>query len=491
MNGAFGAMWAYWPYGAVAAGLIAFRLAMRRAGRGPGVPIGWFLAYALGRPAARWLAHPSLFPGLGAWADTVSEIVLACAVLRLAVFLAAELPARRRGRPMARITRDFLLGILFALAALIVLRVRGNVHLAGILTTSAVLTAVIGLAMQATLSNFFAGLAIQLERPFALGDWIAVGEHEGKVIGITWKSTRLLNRERQMVYLPNAMVTSGPIRVFTRPEPGYIVKFDIGVEYDAPPDRVSRTIREAIRGHPDIPGTPSPEIRLKSFGDFSITYEIRFVLTAPERERRVVADVNRILWYALRREGIRIPFPVRDVRHAHVERARAERKREDTGREIETVLARLDILSALDGPERARLAREAPCVRYAAGEDIVRKDDPGDSLFVILEGRCVVERRTPGDERPAPELAPGDCFGEMSLLTGEPRSATVRATTETLVLRVGKTCFAGILGRHPDLAARLADIMTRRLPAPGAAPQSAGEIRDRSLLNRIRRFFGL
>ncbi len=479
---------------AAALALTAYRTAARRSAAAAKLPVNWLLVYLWGRFAARLAIRMGWIAALPALAETLLMVALCWAVIHLVFYLLFE--RRHAGDPrppMARLTRDVFLTAIYAVAAIVVFRTHGGANLAGILTTSAVLTAVIGLALQATLNNLFAGIAIQLEHPFGIGDWIAVGPYEGRVISISWKSTRLLNRDRQMVYVPNSMVTASAFQVFTRPDPVYVAKRFIGLGYEAPPDLVIETLLQAIRQLPDIEPNPPPEVWLKSFGDFSVLYEMRFGLADPTRENRVAADLNRSLWYALRRAGLRFPFPIRDVRLAHEERRRIESDRAEDRRRIAARLRALPLLAGLDDAGIDRLALEANCAVYGAGEIVIRRGDPGASLFVILEGRCEVWSGDPERSDRLAEISEGDCFGEMSLLTGEPRSATVRASADTTVLEIEKELFADIMRERPAVVAELASRLEQRraagrLQAPLPATTSSSEA---GLLFRIRRFLHL
>lgn len=475
-------------------GLLAYLWAAGRFRSLPRLPLVWFILYAWGRPIAGLLSHASLFPDLAPWVRTGFDIVLCWGFIRLALYAAVEWPRRGSARPpLARITRDFLLALLYAGSALVLLRTRGNVNLAGILTTSAVLTAVIGLAAQATLSNFFAGLAIQFEHPFGIGDWIALGDVEGEVISITWKSTRLLTRDRHMIYVPNSATLTGALRVPTRPTRDYTVKFLIGLEYDAPPNKVRRVILDAVRRQTEIRPEPPPEVRLKRFGDFSIDYEVRFTLDDPKLEHAVVCRIQNDLWYALRRNQIRIPFPIRDVQHAHIERKREEQARLARQAGIERLLAGIPLLSALPPADLARLAAEAPVRTYAEREVLIRKGEPGESLFVLLEGSASIRAGESESSHRVADLHPGDCVGEMSLLTGDARSATVVAEADLCVLEIGKALFGATLKANPGIVERLAHLAAERragLAASGASPAAAGAV-PIPLIARIRKFFGL
>lgn len=473
--------------------LSAYHWAAGRSRRLPPLPLAWFILYAWGRPLADLLSHDALFPDLAPWARTGFDIVLCWGFIRLALYVAVEWPRRKNARPpMARITRDFLLAVLFTGSALLLLRTRGDVNLAGILTTSAVLTAVIGLAAQATLSNFFAGLAIQFEHPFGLGDWIAVGDVEGEVISITWKSTRLLTRDRHMIYLPNSATLTGALRVPTRPTRDYTVKFLIGLEYDAPPNKVRRVLLDVVRRQPQVLPDPPAEVRLKRFGDFSIDYEVRFTLDDPKLEHATVCRIQNDLWYALRRNQIRIPFPIRDVQHAHIERKREEQTRLARQAGIERLLARTPLLSALPPADLARLAGEAPVRTFAGQEVLIRKGEPGESLYVLLDGSASVRAGEDAASPKVAELHPGDCVGEMSLLTGDRRSATVVAEEDLCVLEIGKALFGTTLQANPGIVERLAQLAAERKAGLSAAPSAAAPgAAPVSLVARIRQFFGL
>lgn len=474
--------------------LLLYRWTAHRSPRLHEIPLDLFLLYTWGRPVGHLLVHPALYPDWANEIQTGFDILLSWGWIRLGLYVVVEWPRHRSQRsPLARITRDFLLAILFTASAFILMRTRGNVNLVGILTTSAVLTAVIGLAMQTTLSNFFAGLAIQFERPFGLGDWLIVGDNEGEVISITWKSTRLLTRDSHMLYLPNSTLITGSFRVLTQPTPDYTVKFLLGVEYDAPPNKVRQAVLEVLSQQLPVQLEPAPEVRLKTFGDFAIFYEIRFTFRTPRLEHIVVGQIHNALWYALKRNGIRIPYPIREIQHAHIERRRLEQSRLSHLIEIENMLAGVPFLSALQPADRARVAREAPCRTYAEGEIIISKGDKGDSLFIVLEGSCAVRTTEGGNAKTFAKLLPGDCFGEMSLLTGDPRTATVYTERDTRVLEIGKDLFSTVLNANPDIAVQLAELLTQRRKGLLSAGESKTESGADSggLLTRIRRFFGL
>jgi small-conductance mechanosensitive channel/CRP-like cAMP-binding protein len=476
------------------AAFAAYRWAVRKWHRLPGIPSALVFAFLGARLVHVWTRHVGL-PLAASWSGILADVLLVWVVIRLVFDAAVEYPMRRRGKGgVTRITRDFVLFICFGVAALVLLRTQGNVNLAGLITTSAVLTVVLGLAAQSTLSSFFAGLSLQLDRPFSVGDWLQYGDITGRVVGITWKSTRLLTRENVLIYVANSEIESSVLKNYSKPNDLYVATLPLGLDYEAPPNLVRRVVLQTLEEQPQVQKSPAPEVRLVGFGDFAINYQVRFWSRDFANEGRVLAEINNRLWYALRRHGLRIPFPIRDVRLAHVERRRDEQCALARRRAIADLLPTVPILQSLSDDERGRLAAGASIRDFGAGESIVREGAPGESLFIIGSGRCEVTAADPGGaERPLARVGRGDFFGEMSLLTGEPRSATVRAVEDTTVMEIDKALFAGILAANPQLATQLAEVLARRqaeLKANAHAGR-AGASGTHRLITRIKGFFGL
>ncbi|MBU0769156.1 MAG: mechanosensitive ion channel family protein, partial [Proteobacteria bacterium] len=287
----------------------------------PDIPIGLIILYLIARIIASITRDLTWAAEWAPWIQVASVVILSWAVARLTFFIFIELPLRlRKKEELPNITRDLILLTCYAILLVIVLRFKSNINLTGIMTTSAVLTVVVGFAAQTTLSSLISGLMLQIERPFGLGDWIKLGEMQGMVIGITWKSTRLLTREKTMVYIPNAEITNKSFFNYSRPTRMFVARVYIGIEYEAPPNTVKDVILQVMNQHPQVLKTPPPDIYLKEFGDFAITYEIRFCHSNFANEPKIKSDINYQIWYALRRNNIKIPFPIRDVHLNHIER---------------------------------------------------------------------------------------------------------------------------------------------------------------------------
>jgi len=481
--------------GAIVA-LIVYRYAAARIRRLPVIPLGLFILYLLLRLVMVALPERIEEARLYRWAEVIAAILLYCAIVRLLFALLVDyLRQWRKKPPVPKITRDFVLLAAYALIAIVMLRTRGNVNLLGLVTTSAVLTAILGLAAQNTLGNLFAGLSIQMERPYRIGDWIRFGDQAGRVVAIGWKSTRIHTFEDELVFIPNLDIAKSTVKNYSRPTPRHIMRIEIGVEYGAAPDRVRQVLLDIVRQDRRVLKIPPPDLRAMDYDDFAIRYQLRFAYEDYGISQRLKADITNRIWYALRRAGIRIPFPIRDVHHRHVERQFETRQLEKIRERARLDLDRVPILEPLSSEERAKLAQGMAIEEYGDGEVVVRQGKPGDSLYIVHRGNCDVMVQM-GEAPPSKvaTLAPPAFFGEMSLLTGEARTATVQAKGEITVFSIGKGLFSEILAANPGVSDELAKALAKRQNelAELAGRQREDEAKQASrLVKRIKAFFGI
>lgn len=444
--------------------LSVYMLLSKRTRLLPDLPLGWLILYFAIRAVFELVGHLPLVSEYEKWIAVGYSVVLSWAIVRLTFAFLLELPLKKwKAIEIPHITRDFILLVCYAILFFIVLRTRGDVNLAGLITTSAALTVVIGLAAQTTLGNFFSGLVLQMEHPFSIGDWITYNSHTGRVTGITWKSTRIVTRDNVLIYLPNNELSNGILINYAQPDRRMVGRLNIGLEYDAPPYQVREVILGILRQHPKVLKTPRPQVRLISFDDSSINYEIRFWYDNYLYHPQIKADINDHLWYALRRNKIGIPFPIRDTQHAHIERRYKRKARQRLSAKIIDMLNNVPLFEALTAEDRQKIAEEATIQEFGSGEPIVHQDEPGDSLYIILSGACgvLLETKDKGTKKVA-TIKKGDFFGEMSLLTGEARKATVKAMEYATVARVDKALFSTFLASNPQVCEKLGTVMAQR-----------------------------
>lgn len=406
---------------------------------------------------------------------------------------------QRRHVAVPRLVVDlFNFVVLAAVAVAVLNRVFGVHDLSAFLVTSTVLSAVIGLAVQDTLANVAAGLALQAEHPFTVGDWVRLSGEEGHVVQMNWRTITLRTRDNHNVLLPNSNAAKELIVNYSRPAPLQRMQAAIGVAYGHPPEQVKPVLRAAMAGAAGVAAEPAPQALVAGYGDFAIQYTLYYWITDFERVPEIQDAVLTRVWYALRRAGLSIPFPVRDVTVRMLGEDHAAQAAARQRHEVFTELRRITLFAPLADAAVEALARSAALQPFAAGEVLVRQGDPGDSLFVIKSGRVRVDARAEGGRlTTVARLGPDDFFGELSLLTGEPRSASVIAESETEVVVVDKASLAPVIAADARLPEVLSEALAARqrslaeqVSAAGAAVSRAAPA-PTALLGRIRRFFGV
>ena len=358
-----------------------------------------------------------------------------------------------------------------------------------LLTTSAVSAVVIGFALQDTLGNAFAGLAIQSEKPFHVGHWIRVGDFEGRVTEVTWRATKLRTKSGNFVILPNNIVSKEAITNYSEPAAPTRIEVEVGASYLSAPSAVRTAIDEALANSPRALKTPAPDIILGSFDSSAITYRVRFWIDNYERDEEARDQVRTAIYYALARHDIEIPYPIQ----VQYERQSKELDPAARVQDRDRLLAGVDMFATLSEDQRREIASATTSRMYGDGEAIVRQDDAGHSMFIVGSGRAVVVLEP--DRREVATIERGGYFGEMSLLTGEPRTATVLARGDTFVIEIDAEVFRSLGAASPQAveqvavtaATRRAELDQVRASAPGSAVADA----PASFLGRMRRFLRL
>ncbi len=357
-----------------------------------------------------------------------------------------------------------------------------------LLTTSAVSAVVLGFALQDTLGNAFAGLAIQSEKPFHVGQWVKVADFEGRVTEVTWRATKLRTKAGNFVILPNNVVSKEAITNYSEPALPVMLEVLVGATYNAPPNQVKAALIEAMRHSTRVLRAPSPDVLLQAFDASAITYKARFWVEDYEHDELIRDEVRTAIYYALQRHGIEIPFPIQ-VEYSREWKDPEPREKADA---IEDVLSRVDLFTALPGEFRREIALAADYAVYGTGETIVRQGDPGQSMFVIADG--VVSVVIGPSRTEVARIQAGGYFGEMSLLTGDPRTATVLAIGDVEVIEIGADLFRRLATVDARAIEKIGEAaVTRRAGLEAARSAVAGSVAAEvdSLISRMKKFLRL
>jgi small-conductance mechanosensitive channel/CRP-like cAMP-binding protein len=466
------------------------RTTIRRAERPGSLALPLILSAVFG--ALYWLTRtrPGFLSGYEKF-DVVKNTLLFGAIAALIFLFVRAVDALAFGRRdvaapllLRQIVAITLYFLLFALAIAKIYDYDVRTALAG----GAVVAAILGLALQDTLGNLFSGIALHLETSFEVGDVLHSGEYVGVVEGVSWRATRLRGFNNQTIILPNSVIARERLEVFPRNNLNGRV-LPVNIDYHVPPAKAIEVLTHAA-AHVDGVAREQPCFaRVAGFGDSAVLYEIKYFVRDYSQRDVIDAAIRRAVWYALRRNDIAIPFPVRSFQ-PYTPMAAPE---EITGDEVRKHLREVAILAPLSDDAHQTIAVATRIHRYAKGETILRRGAAGDSMFVLHSGEVSIRVYDP-DETGTHEVAtlgPGSVFGEMALLTGERRTADVVALDDVVALEIGKDSLQPVLQKHPELVKAISSqVMQRRDHLESLREESVAE-EEQSLLSRIRSYFGV
>jgi small-conductance mechanosensitive channel len=371
------------------------------------------------------------------------------------------------------------------------------------LAGSAVVSIVLGLALQETLGNFFSGLVMQAASPFAIGDWISCAGVEGRVVDMNWRAVTIQTLEDNWVIVPNGAVAKDQIVNFAAPTMATARSVQVGLGYELPPADATDVLTAAVLETHGVAENPAPFVYLDQFSDSAMTYRVKFWITEPEKHYKIESQVRTHIWYRLKQKGFSIPFPMRTVEHVTLDAKQKQQSATSAAQRLAAVNG-LWLLAPLSDDERKSLAEEAGDVLLSTGQTLFKQDDAGDTFYIIRKGEAdVFIRHNDKAEAKVATLKTGDFFGEMSALTGQPRSATVRAATALQCVEICKEDLQHLFDAHPDTMGKLCHVIAERTAEMQAVVKTAQEAeaakaereqkvveKEKSLTSMVRAFFG-
>src|SRR6266480_5781343 len=332
---------------------------------------------------------------------------------------------RRKQTPIPHFLREVVALVIFVVALLFVLSFAYHAErgLKSVVATSGVVAVILGLAGQNLLGGIIAGMSLQINRPYKVTDWLKVGDTYGEVMEINWRSTRLRTNDGIYLDIPNNEIVKSTIVNLHYPNEVHAMRIRIGVDYNVPPNRVKDTLSRAAQSAKNVLPNPPVKVFLVDFGDHAVTYEIKYYMGNHARINETNDAVRTNVWYELKRQRINIPYPIRTLQ---LER-RSGRPADEGHDEARQILRGEPIFECLSDTQLDDLVKRARLNHFGRGESVIEEGADGDSMFILLRGTAGVSVAKNGASIQVATLSEGDCFGEMSLLTGEKRSATVRA----------------------------------------------------------------
>jgi len=435
-------------------------------------------------------------------ASDVTETVLYFVIVATGgvVLFDLALPAVNTRPPT--LVYELVMAVCYVLTGLGAMK-RFGFHPASIVTTSAVVTGILALSLQATLGNVIGGLALQLEQSLRVGDWVQLESgRQGLVRQIRWRHTVFETRDWDTLIVPNAVLLASSFTLLGRragEETKRRMSIPFGVDLRHAPDDVIAVVEGALRASPieNVAATPSPAcicLDLASEQRASMAvYALRYWLTDLAQDEGTNSRVRTRIYTALKRANIPLASP---ATHLWIEQDNDERRARKASSELDrrrNALRSLGFLTPLHDTEIDTLAQRLQYCPFVAGEALTREGDRADWLYIVVSGTADVMVASAEGQAAIAAIEGPDVVGEMGLMTGEPRAASIVARSRVESYRLDKEAFHAVLADRPALADEVALLVASRQRVLHSNRSDAvvpAEAEQARLLDAVRRFFG-
>ena len=363
----------------------------------------------------------------------------------------------KTNRKVPKIVTNSVVFIVYLLTSFAIIAYVFDQQLTSLLATSGVLAMIIGLAIQVNISNIFSGIVINVEQPFRIGDWIKIDhKYKGKVIDITWRTTRILTLQGNILSFPNSYTSESPITNYCYPDKNIWAKVMIHVSPEYPPEKIKKICMDAVLSIDGIVKDKSPIIRLQ-LNDWSVDYIILFCIDDYDKKFKYKSLVYERILIHLNRIGIEPAIMKQEV---HMFKG-INHIGEEALNPL-AILKEVDIFMSFSEEIKKNLSLKMHKKKYQPKEVIIEQGDPGDSLFIIVEGSVSVRININNEQIEVDRMGANAFFGEMALLTGEPRNASIVAISHCILYEITKKDISPLFSQHPEIINILSRELTQR-----------------------------
>jgi small-conductance mechanosensitive channel len=372
---------------------------------------------------------------------------------------------------------DLVRVIIVLILGAVMLSTVWNLNLGHLIAALGVGSIVLGLALQDPLGNLFSGLVLLLERPLRVGDWIKLGENIGQVVETNWRAVHLRTGSRDLVIIPNAALAKGSFINFSRPATVHRETIPLQFSYCDPPNKVKRVLEEVAQRTPGIIEHPDQVISLSTYNDSSITYDAKVFMDNYGLSARVRDGFQSLVWYAARRHGLTMPYPIVTTVNLSQEEFQAE-ERAPLAPSALAAFRRFD-LGSRDG-NKAPVSRQA-VQHFAKGEQVIAEGTVLPGIYLILRGKISLSvHGTAGEKVEIAQVGAGEFFGEKAAIAGCLSDTTATALEDLELLVLDTETLQALLARTQPLSREIGSVMEARRRAlrgirSAGAPESAGK----------------
>jgi len=352
-----------------------------------------------------------------------------------------------------KILKDITAGIIFIIIA--ILGGIFNIPVTGLLATSGVVGLVVGLALQSMIADVFSGIIINIEQPFKIGDFVELDDgFIGKVVEINWRTTHVLSLFGIMSVVPNGKISQMIVKNYDKPQKGYWLSIELHLSFEVPVDRALRILLAAAQSI-----NKSSEAVIREINELGVKYHIYFGVPQFEGFYHIRSDYLAKISKHLYQAGLTPVYPKQDIYFDNMPKRQLDERKDQKG-----LISRISIFEPLSDEELELIVSKVDLKHIKAEETIVNQGDESDSLFIVVEGLLYVFIKMEGREGDVHvgQISSGEFFGELSLLTGENRAATIVSITDCVLYEIKKEDISPILDSRPELLKFFSKLLAER-----------------------------
>ena len=345
----------------------------------------------------------------------------------------------------------------------------------------------VGFALKGLASNFISGLTLLFEQPIKVGDFVEVGELLGTVEKISIRSTVVRTLTDICVIVPNHRFVDNDIVNWSYHNSKCAIKIPVSIAYGSDTLLVTEALTASARKEPRVLSYPSPKVLFAGFGNDGLEFQLLVWIKNPREQSSIKSALNFLIESELRYRSIQVPFPQRDIHISNPEALAGlwpkSASANITNGQVSTQIAAIpepkksipkspnnwtlrDLLRRVSYFENCsniqlrQLIEEGYRQVVPSGAMICRENEPGDAFYIILSGSVEVFSQQTG--KYIATRSAGDFFGEMSLLMGIARTASIRSREDTILFVVDRDNLQNLLVKHQGLADRICEELSKR-----------------------------